>query len=157
MRLEAAGPCDCLGYPRKFPITGGTTMLSEQIYTGQGKRTARRVLDTQPFTVEVSFEDRGNLLGLDGANIGTYTSSPRPDGTLVGEGRGLFASADGEVVTWKGIGTGRLKPGGAVSYRGALTFTATSQRLSRLNSIAGVFEFDVDEAGNTNTQIWEWK
>jgi hypothetical protein len=132
-------------------------MLSEQIYTGQGKRTARRALDTQPFTVEVSFEDKGTLLGLDGANIGTYTSSPRPDGTLVGEGRGLFASADGEVVTWKGIGTGRLQPGGAVSYRGALTFTATSQRLSRLNTVAGVFEFDVDEAGNTNTQIWEWK
>lgn len=132
-------------------------MLSEQIYTGQGKRTARRVLGTQPFTVEVSFEDKGNLLGLEGANIGTYTSSPRPDGTLAGEGQGIFASADGEVVTWKGIGTGKLKPGGAVSYRGALTFSATSQRLSRLNLIAGVFEFDVDEAGNTATQIWEWK
>lgn len=132
-------------------------MLSEQIYTGQGKRTARRVLDTQPFTVEVSFEDRGNLLGLDGANIGTYTSSPRADGTLAGEGRGIFATADGEVITWKGIGTGRLKPGGAVSYRGALTFTASSQRMSRLNTIAGMFEFEVDEAGVTNTKIWEWK
>lgn len=132
-------------------------MLSEQIYTGQGKRTARRVLDTQPFTVEVSFEDRGSLLGIEGANIGTYTSSPRADGTLAGEGQGIFASADGEVVTWKGVGTGKLKPGGAVSYRGALTFSAGSQRLSRLNLIAGVFEFEVDESGNTATQIWEWK
>ena len=132
-------------------------MLSEQIYTGQGKRTARRVLSTQPFTVEVSFEDKGSLLGLEGANIGTYTSSPRPDGTLVGEGQGIFASADGEVLTWKGIGTGKLKAGGAVSYRGALTFSASSQRFSRLNAIAGMFEFEVDEAGNTNTQIWEWK
>jgi hypothetical protein len=132
-------------------------MLSEQIYTGQGKRTARRVLNTQPFTVEVSFEDKGTLLGLEGANIGTYTSSPRPDGTLAGEGQGIFASVDGEVLTWKGIGTGRLKPGGAVSYRGALTFSATSQRMSRLNLIAGVFEFDVDEAGNTTSRIWEWK
>lgn len=132
-------------------------MLSEQIYTGQGKRTARRVLNTQPFTVEVSFEDKGKLLGLEGANIGTYTSSPRPDGTLAGEGQGIFASADGEVLTWKGIGTGRLMAGGAVSYRGALTYTATSQRFSRLNLIAGVFEFEVDAAGNTSTQIWEWK
>ena len=132
-------------------------MLSEQIYTGQGKRTARRVLNTQPFIVEVSFEDKGSLLGLEGANIGTYTSSPRPDGTLAGEGQGIFASADGEVLTWKGIGTGKLKAGGAVSYRGALTFSAGSQRFSRLNAIAGVFEFDVDEAGNTRTQIWEWK
>lgn len=132
-------------------------MLSEQIYNGQGKRTARRVVDTQPFIVEVSFEDKGTLLGLQGATIGTYTSSPRPDGTLAGEGQGIFACADGEVITWKGIGTGKLMPGGALSYRGALTFNATSQRLSRLNSIAGVFEFEVDESGNTNTQIWEWK
>lgn len=132
-------------------------MLSEQIYNGQGKRTARRVVDTQPFIVEVSFEDKGTLLGLQGATIGTYTSSPRPDGTLAGEGQGIFACADGEVITWKGIGTGKLMPGGALSYRGALTFSATSQRLSRLNSIAGVFEFEVDESGNTNTQIWEWK
>jgi hypothetical protein len=132
-------------------------MLSEQIYTGQGKRTARRVLNTQPFTIEVSFEDKGNLLGLEGANIGTYTASPRPDGSLSGEGQGVFASADGEVLTWKGIGTGKLKPGGAVSYRGALTFSAASQRFSRLNLIAGVFEFEVDEAGNTATRIWEWK
>jgi hypothetical protein len=132
-------------------------MLSEQIYTGQGKRTARRVLATHPFTVEVSFEDRGTLLGLEGANIGTYTSSPRADGTLAGEGQGVFATADGEVLTWKGIGTGKLKPGGAVSYRGALTYNATSPRLSRLNVIAGVFEFDIDEAGNTTSRIWEWK
>ncbi len=132
-------------------------MLSEQIYTGQGKRTARRVLHTQPFTVEVSFEDKGALLGLEGATIGTYTTSPRADGTLAGEGQGLFATADGEIITWKGIGTGRLRAGGAVSYRGALTFNAGSQRMSRLNAIAGMFEFEVDEAGNTNTQIWEWK
>ena len=132
-------------------------MPNEQIYTGQGKRTARRVLDTQPFTVEVSFEDRGTLLGFEGANIGTYKSSPRPDGTLFGEGQGIFASADGEVLTWKGIGTGRIKPGGSLSYRGALTFNANSQRFSRLNAIAGVFEFEVDEGGNTSTQIWEWK
>jgi len=132
-------------------------MLSEQIYTAHGKRTARRVLDTQPFTVEVSFEEQGKLLGLEGGNIGTYTSSPRPDGTLAGGGQGIFACADGEVITWKGIGTGKLKAGGAVSYRGALTFNAMSQRLSRLNAIAGVFEFDVDEGGNTTTQIWEWK
>ena len=132
-------------------------MLSEQIYTGQGKRTARRALDTQPFTVEVSFEDRGKLLGIEGGTIGTYTSSPRPDGTLAGKGQGIFACADGEVITWKGIGAGRLMPGGAVSYRGALVFTAASERLSRLNAIAGMFEFEVDEAGNTTTQIWEWK
>jgi hypothetical protein len=132
-------------------------MLSEEIYTGQGKRTSRRIVATQGATVEVSFEDRGRLLGLEGGNIGTYTSRPRADGTLAGEGQGIFATLDGELITWKGIGSGTMKAGGAVSYRGALTFESTSERFARLNAIAGVFEFEVDEAGNTRTRMWEWK
>jgi len=132
-------------------------MLGEQIYTGQGKRTARRVLTTRPLNVEVSFEDSGKLIGMDGTNIGTYTSIARDDGSLAGEGRGVFATLDGNLATWNGIGTGAIKTDGAVSYRGALTFESTSSKLSRLNSVAGVFEFEVDAAGNTQTKIWEWK
>ena len=133
-------------------------MLGEQIGSGQGKRTARRVVAVDPvFKVEVSFEDASKILGVEGMNIGTYTSSPRPDGTLEGTGMGVFATLDGQTVTWKGIGTGALKPGGAVSYRGSLTYSTTSPKLARLNSIAGVFEFESDAAGNTVTKTWEWK
>jgi len=133
-------------------------MLGEQIGTGQGKRSARRVVEVEPaLKVEVSFEDLTKMLGVDGMNIGTYTSSTRPDGTLDGEGRGVFATMDGQIATWKGIGTGQLKPGGAVSYRGCLTYNTTSPKLARLNSVAGVFEFEVDAAGNTQTKMWEWK
>jgi len=131
-------------------------MLGEQIYTGQGKRTARRVLGTRPVNVEVSFEDSGKLIGIEGMNIGTYTSMARADGTLAGEGKGVFASPDG-LVSWNGIGTGMVKANGAVSYRGCLTFETTSSSLSRLNAVAGVFEFEVDAAGNTQTKMWEWK
>jgi hypothetical protein len=133
-------------------------MLGEQIGTGQGKRTARRVVSVDPvMKVEVSFEDMTKMLGFDGMNIGTYTSSTRADGTLDGEGIGVFATLDGQIATWKGIGTGQLKPGGAVSYRGCLTYSTTSPKLAKLNSIAGVFEFEVDAAGNTQTKMWEWK
>jgi hypothetical protein len=44
-----------------------------------------------------------------------------------------------------------------VSYRGSLTYSTTSPKLARLNSIAGVFEFDSDADGNTNSRTWEWK
>jgi hypothetical protein len=133
-------------------------MLGEQIGSGQGKRTGRRVVAVEPvFKVEVSFEDMSKLLGVEGMNIGTYTSSPRPDGTLDGSGIGVFATLDGQTVTWKGLATGVLKPGGAVSYRGSLTYSTTSPKLARLNSIAGVFEFDSDADGNTNSRTWEWK
>jgi hypothetical protein len=133
-------------------------MLGEQISEGRGKRSARRVLSTAPqVTVETSFEDSSKLLGVDGSNIGTYTATVRPDGTLDGQGEGVFASVDGEIATWKGVGAGKLLAGGAVRYVGALTFSTSSQKLARLNGIAGAFEFDVDGAGNTHTKMWEWK
>ena len=132
-------------------------MLGEQIGEGKGKRTGRRVLQVEPqFLVEVSFEDASTLLGVSGMNIGTYASSNRPDGTLSGQGQGVFATVDGEIVTWKGIGAGKLSGNGAVSYRGCLTYSTSSTKLARLNSIAGVFEFEVDPAGNTTTKVWAW-
>jgi hypothetical protein len=132
-------------------------MLGEQIYAGQGARTSRRALGTQPVSIEVSLEDAGKLLGNDGGNIGTYVSIPRPDGTIEGNGQGIFACVDGSLVSWKGVGVGRFKEGGAVSYRGCLVFTSSSPSFGRLNGIAGVFEFEVDAAGKTQTKIWEWK
>ena len=132
-------------------------MLGEQIYVGQGARTARRAIGTQPITIEVSFEDTGKLLGSAGGNIGTYLSSPRPDGSIDGTGQGVFASADGSMVSWKGVGVGHFTDGGAVSYRGCLVFTTSSSSFARLNAVAGVFEFEVDADGKTQTKIWEWK
>ena len=84
-------------------------MLGELIGEGRGKRTGRRVLATDPqFNVEVSFEDSGKLLDVEGMNIGTYTSHNRPDGTLAGEGKGVFAGRGGELATWIGIGINAL-------------------------------------------------
>jgi hypothetical protein len=133
-------------------------MLGELISEGKGKRTARRVVAVDPvFKVEVSFEDAGALSGVPGMNIGTYTSSPKPDGSLGGYGEGVFASLDGDAVTWKGIGVGQFQEGGAVRYVGALSYTTASAKLAHLNKVAGVFEFLVDASGNTHSKVWEWK
>ena len=133
-------------------------MLGKQISAGQGKRTGRRVLTTQPqIEVETSFEEMGATLGLSGLTVGTYTAKFRPDGTLFGEGQGVFASQDGGLATWKGVGTGKLLPDGSVSYRGALVYNTSTPALAALNGVAGAFEFDVDPAGNTQSKAWEWK
>jgi hypothetical protein len=133
-------------------------MLGELIGDLRGKRSGRRVLSIDSgFEVEVSFEDTGKMLGIEGGNIGTYSAKPRADGTLCGEGIGVFVTADGDTVTWKGLATGRFTGGGAVAYRGSLTYNTTSKKLAKLNTIAGVFEFEVDAEGNTHSKIWEWK
>jgi hypothetical protein len=51
-----------------------------------------------------------------------------------------------------------LTEGGRVSYRGSLFFRANSTgKLSFLNNIVTVFEYEVDESGNTAAKMWEWK
>jgi hypothetical protein len=133
-------------------------MLGENIGEGKGKRTGRRVVSTTPhFKIEVSFEDMTTLLGAQGMNIGTYVSGPKPDGSIHGEGEGVFQTMEGDLVTWRGIGVGRFGAAGSVSYRGCVSYTTTSQKLARLNTIASVFEFEVDGAGNTQSKFWEWK
>ena len=132
-------------------------MLGELIEETHGKRTARRVLSTNPLTVEVSFEGTGKLLGNDVMEIATYTSHVRPDGSLYGEGEGAYMSSSGEGVSWKGAGVGTLGTGGNISYRGAIYFSTTSAKFARLNAVAGVFEFSSDAQGNVASKTWEWK
>ena len=132
-------------------------MLGEQIGELRGRRVLRRVLSSDPLKVEVTFEDSGKILGVEINDFGTYTSQVRPDGMIYGEGEGAFMTKDGEAVSWKGSGLGKFKEGGAVSYRGIVYYTTTSQKLARLNTTATVFEYEVDGKGDTSTKFWEWK
>jgi hypothetical protein len=133
-------------------------MLGEMIGESRGKRTGRRVLSVDNgFKVEVAFESNGKLLGIDAMEVGTYCAVSRPDGSLYGEGHGVIIGADGNNATWKGQGVGKFVEGGAVSYRGAVYYSTASPKLARLNSVAAVFEFDVDAEGNTHSKLWEWK
>ena len=132
-------------------------MLGEMIGESKGKRVVRRVLSTDPLSVEVSFEDSGKLLGVNTTGFGTYTSSVGPDGSIYGEGQGASMTQDGELASWKGSGRGTFGANGSVSYRGILYYRTTSQKLARLNSVGAVFEYDVDANGNTTSKLWEWK
>lgn len=131
-------------------------MLGEQIGESKGKRLVRRVISTDPPTVEVSFEDSGHLFGVPTTGIGTYTSVIRPDGSIYGQGEGINLTQDGEGISWKGTGLGKLGAGGAVSYRGMLFFQTNSQKIS-LGSGCGAFEYEVDPSGATTSKVWEWK
>jgi hypothetical protein len=68
-------------------------------------------------------------------------------------------STSGETATWTGYGIGHLAAGGRrVSYRGSLFFrTNSTGKMSFLNNIVGIFEYEVDESGNTAAKEWEWK
>jgi hypothetical protein len=133
-------------------------MLGKQIGEETGKVTARRLLsvDDGP-KVEVSFQSQGKILGVVTRSTVTYWSRMRPDGSLYGEAQGLVVGKGGAQATFKAQGVGKLGDGGAVSYRGAQYFYSDSPKLSRLNTIAVVFEYESDADGNTKIKLWEWK
>ena len=132
-------------------------MLGEQIGETKGRRLVRRVLSTEPPTVEVTFEDSGHMLGVATTGLGSYTSVIGADGVISGEGQGITMTQDGEGLTWTGTGVGRFGEGGAVSYRGMLFFKTPSQKLARLNHACVAFEYEVDAKGDTVSKMWEWK
>lgn len=132
-------------------------MLGELLGENTGKRIVRRVLGTNPPKVEVSFEDSGTMLGVATNGFGTYTSVVRADGSILGDGQGIMSTADGELMSWTGSGQGKFGPGGSISYRGILYFQTASQKLARLNSAPGVFEYETDPDGKTRNKVWEWK
>lgn len=135
-------------------------MLGEQIGHEAGQITGMRVLpgDAGGVKVEVSFEASGTLLGVHENNIGTYVSVTRPDGTLQGDGQGVVMTDDGEMVAWKGGGIGRFTGHGtAVSWRGSIFYQTQSERLSRLNGIVGVFEYETHADGKSEDNTYEWK
>ena len=132
-------------------------MLGNQIGETKGKRLVRRVLSVDPPTAEVSFEDAGQMLGVNVTGMGTYTSVVRPDGSIFGHGQGLSMTDNGEAITWTGTGLGKFGPGGSVSYRGMLFYQTNSTKLAALNNTCAAFEYDSDPSGSTTAKSWEWK
>lgn len=134
-------------------------MLGEKIGESTGKVTSQRVLPNPGGgpKMETSFQASGKLLGLEENETGTYWAVVRPDGALYGEGQGVVMGRDGDVATWVGQGVGTIGKGGAVSYRGAVYYQTASAKWSRLNTVAAVFEYEVDAQGNSRSQLWEWK
>jgi hypothetical protein len=134
-------------------------MLGDKIGEESGKVTVRRTLPNPGGVprVETSFEAAGSLFGVSHQTIGSYTSMLRPDGTIFGDGQGVARGKDGAMAAWVGQGVGKFTSDGGVSYRGALFYQSPSPQWARLNSVAAVFEYEVDGQGNTKAQIWEWK
>jgi hypothetical protein len=104
----------------------------------------------------------GNQGGTPGTEVGTYTSVLREGGVLYGEGQGIITTKDGQgMATWTGQGIGRFMGPGKVSFCGSIflrpPFTSDGGKLSHLNNMVGVFEYEVDETGNCSSKVWEWK
>jgi hypothetical protein len=136
--------------------------LGELIKEFRGKITGQRVLDVQVPKMEYSFTMEGNYRETPCTEVGTYTSMLREGGVLQGEGQGIITTKDGQgMANWTGQGIGRFTGPGKVSFRSSLFFkippTFKGGKLSDLDNMVGVLEYEVDELGNCSSKIWEWK
>ena len=134
-------------------------MLGELIYQARGKITGTRVLNADENKVEYSAGGEGRFNDIDVNEIDTFWAIPVGKNTLYGEGQGIITTKDGrESVTFKGYGVGHVNESGKISFRGTNFYKSSSnEKLSFLNNMIGVFEFELDESENSKTKVWEWK
>jgi hypothetical protein len=131
-------------------------MLGEMIGELKGKITGNRVLSVECCPkIESSFQDSGKILDVDITGMGTFWSIFKEEGGLYGEGQGVFFTNDGEIVTWTASGVGKMK-GKVAEWRAAAFFNTSSKKLSHLNNIIGIAEFEIDDEGNIQEKLWEW-
>jgi hypothetical protein len=156
-------------------------MLGEQYGELKGKITGQRVLDVEGPTIETSVSVSGILKGVSVQEILTFIGTPTAEkGVIHGVGKGVITTMGGgeggepEMVSYTADGIGRLESSGSIKWRGCV-FTrkqyysktsgqtpssSVSQgggKLSFLNNLVGVFESEIDAAGNFSEKIWEWK
>lgn len=65
---------------------------------------------------------------------------------------------DLDMLSWTAQGMGSFTGPGKARFRGSVFFkTSLTGKLSAMNNLVGVFEYESDDSGNTSTQVWEWK
>ena len=140
-------------------------MLGEKIGEFTGKTIGMRVLGGPNDhdhhhgpRMEVSMQQQGKMLGIETTDTGTYESCLQQGGYFHGRGQGVSMSKEGDVVTWTGTGVGKpTGKGMAVNWRGSLHYQTTSTKFAKLNGLCCVYEYDLDENGNSHGRVFEWR
>src|SRR5690348_14928142 len=132
-------------------------MLGEQVGEVRGQQIGLRVLPDEGHGPRMEVTDRqvGTLCGEHINSTVTYMGTIRPNGTIVGEGLGTVMTDKGEMASFRGVGVGRVVRPGVTSWRGSVFYETESPKLSRLNGIAVVFEYEVDESGKSEGRSFE--
>lgn len=139
----------------------GNLTIGNLIYENKGEITSQTVLEGP--TVQTSFSSNGTILNginsIDVTEIGTYTTTPRSNGVVYGEGQGVITGKNNEIVTWSSQEIGIITPEKKIKFNGSIFFRALSPigNLAFLDNKIGIFTFEVDASKNTLTKVWDVK
>jgi hypothetical protein len=130
-------------------------VLGEVIGEARGKVAGLRALENG--RIEITLQGVGKILGSDMADVTSFWSEMRPNGTAYGEGNSMQMGSDG-MAEWKGSGVGRPTGPGAWKYSyGGVYKKVTSAKWARLLDVYTVGEYESDASGSYHWKIWEWK
>jgi hypothetical protein len=140
-------------------------VLGELIEDESGKITGHRILDVEGPKIERSFTMAGEYKGIQATDIGTFWTvmgeSAETDPVMYAEAQGVINAKGGEgMATYVAQGIGKFTSPGKMRFHGSVFYQTTSTgggKLSFLNNVVGVFEYEGNEEGNCSVKVWEWK
>jgi hypothetical protein len=132
-------------------------MLGAELGQEDGRIIGQRVIDAGGPKIESTFSAEGIYRTIEVTDLGTYWTIPRSGGALYGQGQGLLTTRDGQFATWTAQGFGRFTAPRTIWFRGSIFYhTDSTGTFGFINNLMAVFEYDVNEVGNTSARSWEW-
>jgi hypothetical protein len=134
--------------------------VSPLYHSNIGKVTSIKILNVTGFPrTEVSFTENGTMVDIGNVtNIGTFLETNKSDKSISGQGKGIIATTDGDLVMWTSYDLGQINSDKSEKYRGIIFFDAVSRgKLDFLNNTVGLYTSDVGSNGSSLRQIWQWK
>jgi hypothetical protein len=140
-------------------------VLGELIEDLTGKITGHRIIDVEGPKVERSFTMAGKFKEVEATDMGTFWTVMRQgeqaEPIMYAEAQGVITAKDGDgMATYTAQGIGRFTNQGKMRFHGSVFFRTRSTgagKLSFLDNMVGVFEYEGDEQGNCSAKVWEWK
>jgi hypothetical protein len=134
-------------------------MLSEKLGSERGHVTSRRVLPGEGMRymkLEISFESEGEVMGVKGQNIGTFTVVERGPGQMYAEGQGIVMLETGEGGIWNGHGVGQMSEDGTIRIASAIAVQTTSEKLASINHQLLLAETHAHPDGAIHADFYGW-
>lgn len=129
--------------------------LGEVLGEARGKIAGLRALENG--RIEITLQGAGKILGSDMADVTSFWSEMRSNGTAYGEGYSMQMGSDG-TAEWKGSGIGKPTGPGSWKYSyGGVYKKVSSAKWGRLLDVYTVGEYDSDPSGSYHWKVWEWK
>jgi hypothetical protein len=128
-------------------------MLGELIGEFKGNVTGVRILPEGK--TEMSIHGSGKIIGIDATYASTGVFTLLDNNVLMEVGNGLITTIDHDFAAMNimriSVSTGK---GRVASFRDATYYFPKSEKLSQLNKVIGVSEFETDEKGDWILKVW---